>query len=302
MDIDLSIRLAAFHWLAEMTRTYSDVLPRSLLVEGFQFKNERVPLIAPQGIFKPRIMELPLSITTSPEGPYDDSFSQDGYLTYKYRGVNPMHRDNIGLRDVFTKSLPLIYLHGVVPGQYLAVWPVYIIGDDPESLAFRVAVDDLSSVELFQEGVSSVAEGATPKRSYLTSMVKVRLHQQGFRERVLQAYRTQCSFCRLRHRELLDAAHIIPDLVEGGEPSVNNGIALCKLHHAAFDRFIIGVSPDYLIHVRSDVLEEEDGPMLQHGLKELHSMKLVLPTRRDEWPSQEALAWRFDLFKSVVMH
>jgi putative restriction endonuclease len=302
MDIDLSIRLAAFNWLAEMTRAHGEVLPRSLLVEGFQFKNERVPLIAPQGIFKPRIMELPLSITTSPEGPYDDNFSQDGYLIYKYRGTDPMHRDNVGLREVFTRGLPLIYLHGIVPGQYLAVWPAYLIGDDPGSLAFSVAVDELSSVELMQENSWSVAEGASPKRSYLTSLVKVRLHQQSFRERVLRAYRTQCSFCRLRHRELLDAAHIIPDPAEGGEPSVNNGIALCKLHHAAFDRFIIGVSPDYQIHVRRDVLEEEDGPMLQHGLKELHTMKLVLPVRRDEWPSQEALAWRFDQFKSGVMH
>jgi putative restriction endonuclease len=89
MDIDLSIRLAAFNWLAEMIKIRGDVLPRSLLVEGFQFKNERVPLIAPQGIFKPKMMELPLSITTSPEGPYDESFSQDGYLIYKYRGTTP---------------------------------------------------------------------------------------------------------------------------------------------------------------------------------------------------------------------
>lgn len=302
METDLAIRMAAFNWLTEMTGLHGEVLPRPILVEGFQFRNERVPLIAPQGIFKPRVMELPLSITTSPEGPYDDSFSQDGYLVYKYRGTDPMHRDNVSLRKVFHKGLPLIYLHGVVPGQYLAVWPVYIIGDDPAALSFRVAVDDLSSLEHMHERAWSVSEGSNPKRSYLTSLVKVRLHQQGFRERVLQAYRTQCSFCRLRHRELLDAAHIIPDQAEGGEPSVNNGIALCKLHHAAFDRFIIGVSPNYLIHVRRDVLEEEDGPMLQHGLKELHAMKLVLPVRRDQWPSQDALAWRFDQFKNAAMH
>ena len=302
MDIDLSIRLAAFNWLAEMTRAHGDVLPRSLLLRGFQFNSERVPLIAPQGIFKPRIMELPLSITTSPDGPYDDSFSLDGYLIYKYRGTDPMHRDNVGLREVFVRGRPLIYFHGVVPGRYLAVWPVYIISDDPGSLSFKVAVDDLNSMELVSERTSSIAEGASPRRSYLTSLIRVRLHQRSFRERVLQAYRTQCSFCRLRHRELLDAAHIIPDPAEGGEPTVNNGIALCKLHHAAFDRFIIGVSPDYRIYVRKDVLDEEDGPMLQHGLKELHSTKLVLPVRREHWPSQEALEWRFDRFKNVAIH
>ena len=299
MDTDLSIRLAAFKWLAEVTDAHGDVLPRSLLAEGFQFNGERVPLIAPQGIFKPRIMELPLSITTSPEGPYDDSFSPEGYLIYKYRGTDPLHRDNAGLREVYLKGRPLIYLHGVIPGRYLAVWPVYVIADDIESLSFKVGVDDLSSVELVPEMGSSIAEGANPKRLYMTSLVKVRLHQRSFRERVLQAYQTQCAFCRLRHRELLDAAHIVPDPAEGGEPTINNGLALCKLHHAAFDRFIIGVSPDYLIHIRRDVLEEDDGPMLQHGLKELHSMKLALPVRQEHWPDQEALEWRFERFKTA---
>jgi hypothetical protein len=36
--------------------------------------------------------------------------------------------------------------------------------------------------------------------------------------------------------ELLDAAHILPDGHPKGEPVVPNGLALCKLHHAAFDR------------------------------------------------------------------
>lgn len=49
------------------------------------------------------------------------------------------------------------------------------------------------------------------RRKYITSSVRNRLHQRGFRERVLSAYKEQCALCRLRHRELLDAAHIIPD-------------------------------------------------------------------------------------------
>ncbi len=37
------------------------------------------------------------------------------------------------------------------------------------------------------------------------------MHQQEFRQRVLRAYRERCAICRLRHEELLDAAHILPD-------------------------------------------------------------------------------------------
>lgn len=102
------------------------------------------------------------------------------------------------------------------------------------------------------------------------------------------------------HLELLDAAHIIPDSQPEGEPIIRNGIALCKLHHAAFDSFIIGITPDYSIEVRRDVLEEEDGPMLQHGLKLLHSQKIILPASKSNWPDQELLEQRYQRFKEVI--
>jgi len=103
------------------------------------------------------------------------------------------------------------------------------------------------------------------------------VHQRAFRTRVLVAYRSQCAFCRLRYVELLDAAHIIPDKDPAGEPLVTNGLSLCKIHHAAFDRHFIGVSPDYEIVVREDLLSEEDGPMLTHGIQGLHQRKLIMP-------------------------
>ena len=47
------------------------------------------------------------------------------------------------------------------------------------------------------------------------------------------------------------------------------GMSLCRLHHAAFDRLMLGVHPSYVIHVRRDILEEVDGPILRHGLQGL---------------------------------
>jgi putative restriction endonuclease len=60
---------------------------------------------------------------------------------------------------------------------------------------------------------------------------------------------------------LLGAAHIIPDSDPEGHPEVSNGLSLCKIHRAAFDRGIIGIRPDYAIEVREDALKEVDGPM-----------------------------------------
>jgi putative restriction endonuclease len=115
---------------------------------------------------------------------------------------------------------------------------------------------------------------------------------------VIEAYQSQCSLCRLRHIELLDAVHIIPDSEPEGEPLITNGIALCKLHHAAYDSFILSVSPDYVIHVRQDVLDEHDGPVLQHGLKDLNGNRIVLPRETRNWPGQNALETRFIQFSN----
>ena len=60
--------------------------------------------------------------------------------------------------------------------------------------------------------------------------------------------------CRLRHEELLDAAHILPDMHPLGQPIVPNWLALRKLHHAAFDVNIVGARPDLVIEIRQDVL------------------------------------------------
>jgi putative restriction endonuclease len=44
---------------------------------------------------------------------------------------------------------------------------------------------------------------------------------------------------------LLDAAHIVSDRDEQvGDPVVQNGIPLSKIHYAAFDAHLIGIDPE----------------------------------------------------------
>ena len=93
-------------WMSKLASM--DVLPRSILAQGFEFEGQRVPLVAPQGIFKPKLLpQMPLSITNTPEGPYDDSFGPDGLLLYRYRGTDSQHRDNAGLRMALFRRVPL---------------------------------------------------------------------------------------------------------------------------------------------------------------------------------------------------
>jgi putative restriction endonuclease len=105
--------------------------------------------------------------------------------------------------------------------------------------------------------------------------------------------------CRLRHPELLDAAHILPDRDERGNPEIPNGLSLCRIHHRAYDVNILGVDPDYVIHLRRDVLEEIDGPMLRHGLQEIHETRIHVPRRESLRPLRDYLAERFERFRAA---
>jgi putative restriction endonuclease len=302
-EVDRRVRLAAFEYLESQTRLHGDVLPRVVLTDGFVHAGGRVRLVGPQGIFKPQILQtgVPLTVTTAPpvEGrdrPYEDEVGQDGLLRYRYRGTDPAHHENVGLRRAMRDRIPLIYFHGITPGWYVAQWPVFIVGDDPGALTFTIAVDDPLAL---QPGLDrGPVEDA--RRSYMTRLARQRLHQAAFRHRVLRAYRSHCTVCSLRHAELLDAAHILPDGHPLGEPVTSNGLALCKLHHTAFDVGIIGIRPDLVVEVRRDVLDEIDGPMLRHGLQGFEGGRLlVLPQRAVDRPNEAFLAERYEAFRQA---
>lgn len=298
-QLDAEVRRSAFDFLGAATLAHGEVLPWSLLAQGFQYRGERVPLIGQKGIWKPKVLPLmPISISTAPpkpnrSAPYDDRVDASGRLDYRYRGQDPNHPDNVGLREAMRRGVPLIYFFGIEKSRYMPTWPVFVESDDPASLAFQVSIDDR---------VLGTPEHADPlvvreaRRQYVTGITVRRLHQEAFRVRVLRAYRSQCAVCCLRHAELLDAAHIVPDSSPRGEPTIQNGLALCKIHHAAFDRHILGVRPDLVVQIRKDILEEIDGPMLRYGLQEMNGQTLHLPSRRDFHPGEAFVAERYELF------
>jgi len=77
-------------------------------------------------------------------------------------------------------------------------------------------------------------------------------------------------------------------------------LSLCKIHHAAFDNNIIGITPDYIIKIRRDILEEIDGPMLKYGIQSLENQKIILPSHKRDWPDKDRLDQRYERFKNVV--
>ena len=237
---------------------------------------------------------LAIRTTFTPPGqtpPYADAVGSDGLQRYKYRGEDPDHPENVALRRALELRLPLIWFVGVASGLYEPIYPVWVVGDDPASLEFALALD---------EGQRFVTPGASvddDARRYIEQLTKARLHQRVFRSQVLLAYDGRCSVCRLRHMELLDAAHIIEDGKPHGQPIVPNGLSMCKIHHAAFDSRILGVRPDLTLHVRQDVLDEIDGWMLQGGIQGVHNKDLeVVPSLRAARPDPVRLEERYAEF------
>jgi putative restriction endonuclease len=300
VDQDWAVRQHAFRFLDQLSATHGDVLPWRSLQDGFHIAGRRITLIGQRGIWKPAALDLPISIITSPKDPYGDEADETGLLQYRYYGSDPNHPDNVGLRRCFHEGRPLIYMRAVDKGWYTALWPMVLVNDDPGSLTFTGACED---VDALRPGVEPAAADEA-RRRYATRLAMTRLHQAKFRQRVLKAYQRSCTVCRLGRDErldgLIDAAHILADRHERGEPVVRNGLALCKIHHAAFDMNIMGIRPDHVIEIRSDILRERDGPMLRHGLQALHGARLaVVPRQPDERPDPERLGERYEEFRAA---
>jgi len=304
-DNDQLLRLAAFSTVTRLTETRGDLTARDLSA-GFEFQGERIPLINPRrGIFKPQQMQYLLSIkTVFPRSGarvwYDDQrevhrqiYEGDEAVDYAFMGENPDAADNRWLREAMENRVPIIYFLGVAPGYYQAFVPTFVIGWDAATLKARIAFGIAREDELeFPEKVAD--------RRYALRDVKHRLHQASFREAVIAAYNGRCALSGLPEPLLLDAAHIIADKDEQyGQPVVPNGIPLSKIHHAAFDSHLIGIDPDFRIHVSHRLLTRQDGPLLE-TLKRLDKGTLHLPARSRDRPDRDRLAIRYEKFNGAA--
>lgn len=268
-------------------------------VANFDLDGERIPLMDLQrGIRKPRMLDSALSFRTvfasrPDQRPYADERGADGYQRYKWRGTDAGHAENVALRRAMQAGRPLVWFQGIASGLYLPVFPVWLVAEEPDQHQFVVALD-FEQLRTWDDSRDPVI--VELRRAYADRVVKERLHQPVFRAQVLAAYENRCALCRLRHRELLDAAHIRSDSL-GGEPVVTNGIAMCKIHHAAFDSLLMAVRPDYAIEVRGDVMAEEDGPTLRYALQGIHGARIELPRQRAARPNRTLLEERYEQFR-----
>lgn len=300
-DPDWAIRVAAFAALRLAVAKAGPVLPWSAIAQGFLHAG-RVFLFANQtkGIFRPAGMTgaaLSIKTTVPRVGPpkYDDIASNGGFA-YAFQRQGADYHDNKILARAAELRTPIIYFYGVGSGRYRPIWPAYVAEVDTAVQVFTILAQDEAPLEpgrhLADPRLTSVA------RRYATAMVKRRLHQELFREIVLNAYDSRCAVCGLPRAELIDAAHIEPDRDVQGEPEISNGLALCKLHHGAFDANLLGIRPDLVVEISEVLKDVRDGPTFEHAIKGVHGQSIVVPRRKAHHPSVAHLEARYEVFRS----
>ena len=309
---DFELRQRALEHIRVLSQRYNDIVPVDVLRTGFDTPRGRISYGSfYSGIYRPRQFDGPaaLSLVTAPpkdgrDAPYEDEFDEASRtFTYHYRRPRSdsvrarlsAAADNRALKEALRLGVPLIYFSGIAPGQYTPVAPAYLTRDDPvrEVVSFQAALPVADTT-----GAGVVSDEIV--RGYATHEAQIRLHQHHFRRRVLRAYRTQCAVCQLREAPLLQAAHIIADRDPRGAAAVVNGIALCAIHHLAYDRNLLGIAPDGVVHIATRLLEEIDGPMLRVGLQGFHGNAITQPRDRRDRPDPDRLRTRFERFTAAA--
>lgn len=301
MLTDEIIRAAAFSRVVELSRRFGGVVPWEAVCDPLPLAGEEVRIAnRARGIFRPRqmsrgVLSIKTTIPRTGRDPrYDDIASDDGFFLYRFQGNDPSSPDNVALRQAFEDQSPLIYFHGVAPGLYLPIYPVFLTRWNPDDLCVHVVPGEM------RVGIPPVLHAGEDLRRYAVIEAKGRLHQAVFRELVIGAYGGRCALTGLPEKRLLHAAHILPDLDRRGQPVVNNGIAMSVLHHSAYDQNLLGIDPDLGIHINRDLLEIHDGPTLRYALQQLDGKKLRPPSDANSAPSRDFLAERFERFMSAA--
>lgn len=287
------IRNEVFHWLARRRdETGQATYSRDQLL-SYEFRGVRIPLLdTSRGIRNPADFEATLSIMTSADtrrNSYEDRPLGDGLVRYSYRAGEG--GDNKKLRAAAALRVPVVYFEQKFrAGPYYAHFPMYV-QDDPGSRTVTLAFEDDLRVQI------EISSLPPEERRYAERKAIARLHQDRFRDMIMTAYEARCAVCNLGHLRLLDAAHITGDTLSDSIVHVTNGLALCKIHHAAYDSSLLGIDADYVVHVDRDLLAERDGPMLEHGIKDMNGDVLrKLPANEADWPDRDRLAARFEEF------
>lgn len=232
-------------------------------------------------------------------GPYDDSVG-DKRFEYVGEGLEGDQKENspgnAALLEAVDRPTPIYFFYKSTDGaewEYQGRVDVddyeYVERDGRKVFVFtmeHVQGTDPTPIEInsekrrIEDSVSS-QPSLTDNSEYEITRRKAR--DRAFSDLVTEAYDGKCAVCGKRRESPTgntetEAAHIYPKR-EGGSDDVRNGIALCRLHHWAFDA-------GWLIFTDEHLIEVADAPNRDgyHEFKQLEGRKLHLPDNDEYHP------------------
>lgn len=230
-----------------------------------------------------------IAMTLAPLGKAYPHDLTDDWLLYHYpvtgRAGASDANEVESVKEAKRLGLPLFVVSPTEGAKHLRDirWGEPIDWDDTTTL-FKVRLHSASSeppplTQLPKQPVDPFVDSRPTTRQE----VERRRRSPSFRFEVLRRFGCQCALCSISIKEVIDAAHVVPVEYKGSD-SLNNGIPLCKTHHAAFDRGLIRIEPQThnVIAGHSCV-----------SLAELHVERTTLDPRFVEI-ANAALEWRWN--------
>lgn len=149
------------------------------------------------------------------------------------------------------------------------------------------SLEDISALNSLDRVTDAqIGAVANKQRRTIVTQIARKYRAHDFKQRVLGAYGNRCAVCGVQLK-LIDAAHIIPVADPSSTDETANGIALCKIHHAAMDRNLISINEHYRIEVSRTEMERLEKYSLNGGIKEFKQhlkTAILLPADRRDYP------------------
>ena len=190
-------------------------------------------------------------------------------------GFEPCDKGNKEVAIAFRPDFFVDYLQSLEP--------LHDFGQSARDLTVLSDVAQNPEINIAEIQIQNVARKTT-----IVSVSK-KLRDVSFRKRVLTAYSFHCAACGIQLR-LVEAAHIIPVNHENSTDETRNGLALCALHHKAYDQALITVLDDYSLQVNRNQAAELQKQTLSDGLakfsQDLRPI-IVLPPAVSDRPHAE---------------
>lgn len=294
VDDNLALREAAIRHCRLLSLRWGEAVPYGELKRGFPHRGAWVKLVGPQGVFKPKeLTDGPLSLLSTLASTYTDEHLDGDTVLYDYAPPQREH-ENEGLKAIAQQGRPVLLFTQVKAKpspEYMVFAPVALLDFDDVARKVRLS---LTSAAQDVDGIPAPLPSLFSK-AYSETTVQARLHQAQFRHDILAAYTDRCCVCELRERPLLDAAHILPDRLPEGVPTVRNGLAMCPTHHRAYDRDIVLVNDNYKIEIKRDRLDHVGAEATARTLLNFDGKVIWLPKDETNRPEREFLRKKLNL-------